>query len=143
MQLGTRNERFRWTINMTPMIDVVLLVIIFFLYTARFAEVSRTSVQLPDEPGMGEAASDPQALLIDIAADGSMLLAGRPRSLERIVEVVREQADRLGGPQHLRVLLRADRNAPAGPVNDLARALTSLGVTRWSHATVNRSGRGS
>ena len=142
MLLGTKPARIRFGVNMTPMIDVVLLVIIFFLYTARFAEVSRTSVDLPDEPGTEDVASDPDALMIDVRADGVLLVNGRDRSLERVVEIVQEHADRLGGPEFVRVLLRADRGASAGAVNELARRLTRMGVRQWSHATVNRSGRG-
>ncbi|CAK9013744.1 Uncharacterized protein SCF082_LOCUS12066, partial [Durusdinium trenchii] len=119
--------RVRFTVNMTPMIDVVLLVIIFFLYTARFAEVSRTSVDLPDEPGVEDTTSDPDALMIDVRADGVFLVSGRARSLERVIEIVEEQADRVGGPENLRVLLRADQGTAAGPVNELARRLTNMG----------------
>ena len=142
MLLGRKPARTRFGVNMTPMIDVVLLVIIFFLYTARFAEVSRTSVDLPDEPGARDLASDPDALLIDVRADGVFLVNGRDRSLQRVIEIVEEQADRLGGPQNVRVLLRADQGTAAGPVNELARQLTRMGVRQWSHATVDRSGRG-
>ncbi len=142
MLFGSKPARVRFTVNMTPMIDVVLLVIIFFLYTARFAEVSRTSVDLPDEPGVEDTTSDPDALMIDVRADGVFLVSGRARSLERVIEIVEEQADRVGGPENLRVLLRADQGTAAGPVNELARRLTNMGVRQWSHATVNRSGRG-
>ena len=142
MLFGSKPARVRFTVNMTPMIDVVLLVIIFFLYTARFAEVSRTSVDLPDEPGAEDTTSDPDALMIDVRADGVFLVSGRPRSLERVIEIVEEQAERVGGPENLRVLLRADQGTAAGPVNELARRLTNMGVRQWSHATVNRSGRG-
>lgn len=141
MLLGAKPSRVRFTVNMTPMIDVVLLVIIFFLYTARFAEVSRTSVNLPDEPGTQDVASDPDALMIDVRADGVLLVGGRDRSLERVIEIVQEQIDRQGGPENVRVLLRADEGAAAGPVNALARQLTRMGVRQWSHATVNRTGR--
>ncbi|MFI4915968.1 MAG: ExbD/TolR family protein [Phycisphaerales bacterium JB060] len=142
MLFGSKPARVRFTVNMTPMIDVVLLVIIFFLYTARFAEVSRTSVDLPDEPGVADATSDPDALMIDVRFDGAFLVNGRARTLDRVIEIVQEQADRAGGPENLRVLLRADQNAAAGPVNNLARQLTAMGVRQWSHATVDRSGRG-
>lgn len=142
MLLGAKPARVRFTVNMTPLIDVVLLIIIFFLYTARFAEVSRTSVDLPDEPGTKDVSTDPDALLIDVRRDGVFLVNGRDRSLERVLEIVQEQAERAGGPENLRVLLRADRGTAAGPVNNLARHLTRMGVRQWSHATVDRSGRG-
>ncbi|MEO1008361.1 MAG: biopolymer transporter ExbD [Planctomycetota bacterium] len=142
MNIALPPSRPRLKLDMTPMIDVVLLVIIFFLYTARFAEVSRTSVDLPDEPGTAEAAADPDAVLVDVRADGRFLMNGRVVSLERVIEIVGEQADRAGGPERIRVLLRADRAAPAGPVNEMARRLTRMGVRQWSHATIDISGRG-
>lgn len=142
MLFNARQTRSKFTVNMTPMIDVVLLVIIFFLYTARFAEVSRTSVNLPDERGSPEAMMDADALLIDVSASGRYLINGRERPIERVAEIVQEQADRVGGPGNLRVLLRADRDTPAGAVNALARRLTRMGVRQWSHATVDRTGRG-
>ena len=141
MLLAGRPARVRFTVNMTPMIDVVLLVIIFFLYTARFAEVSRTSVNLPDEPGTEDVASDPDAMMVDVRADGVFLIGGRERSLDRVLDIVQERVDTMGGPDKVRVLLRADEGAAAGPVNALARELTRMGVRQWSHATVNRTGR--
>lgn len=142
MLFNARQTRARFAVNMTPMIDVVLLIIIFFLYTARFAEVSRTSVNLPDERGSPESVMDAEALLIDVSAQGTYLINGRERAIDRVADIVQEHADRVGGPGNLRVLLRADRATPAGAVNALARRLTRMGVRQWSHATVDRTGRG-
>jgi len=142
MNIASAPTRSPLRLNMTPMIDVVLLVIIFFLYTARFAEVSRTSVDLPDEPGARDTQADPDAVLIDVRDDGTLLMGGRSVTLDRALEVVAQQAESAGGPDRLRVLLRADRHAPAAPINALARRLTTMGVRQWSHATIDAGGGG-
>ncbi|MCH8037092.1 MAG: biopolymer transporter ExbD, partial [Proteobacteria bacterium] len=41
---------------MTPMIDVVFQLMIFFMYTAQFAQVTRTAIDLPDEAGEEQVA---------------------------------------------------------------------------------------
>jgi biopolymer transport protein ExbD len=125
------------TFDMTPMIDVVLQLIIFFMFTSQFGQVTRSEVELPRERGEEEeAAADRPTLVIDISSEGVFLVEARPMPLERVVGLVGAEVARSGGrADRVDLLIRADRRATATRLNQLANALSEIGVRRWSLGT--------
>lgn len=121
--------------NLTPMIDVVLQLIIFFMYTSQFATLSRTAVDLPQQPGELVDEQPEADLVIDMTGDGSLSVAGEAIDLVRLGRLIGVESDRVNGPENLRVLVRADRSAAALHLNTLAVELRSLGVQRWRLGT--------
>jgi biopolymer transport protein ExbD len=116
------------------MIDVVLQLIIFFMFTSQFGQVSRTVVDLPQEPGEQEG-DDKPALVIDITLEGrTSSTPARSRSTASSPSSARE-ADRYADPAAMTVLIRPDRRATAGAINRLADEFARLGVRRWAIAT--------
>ena len=97
--------------NMTPMIDVVFLLIIFFLVSSHLA---KQEVQLPlplptAESGIESFDEEVPRLTINVLSDGTLMLSGR-----RIVhtELATRLADRLDEEQAgLEVRIRSDRSA--------------------------------
>lgn len=120
--------------DLTPMIDVVLQLIIFFMVTSQFGRIARTTVELPREPGEKAAETIP-SLVIDITREGSFVVDSRPLAFDRVVALVEREAARHGNPDTMIVLVRPDRGASAGSLNRLAEELARLGVRRWSIAT--------
>jgi len=123
--------------EMTPMIDVVLQLIIFFLFTSQFQREMTLPIDLPEQPGERRESERPDRVTIDIDADGVYHLGAEPIALERIVA-------RLGagdGPRSSddaptpEVVIRADRAASAASLNRLAEALAEAGVRRWRLGT--------
>lgn len=122
--------------DMTPMIDVVLQLIIFFMYTSSFAQMSRTPIDLPEEPGDKAERLAPETVTIDIDARGQLLVEGEPLSLDEIARFVQLEIDSApDDPDAVGVLIRPDRSLPSGAVNRIAQRLTELGVRRWKVAT--------
>ncbi|HLO39808.1 MAG TPA: biopolymer transporter ExbD [Phycisphaerales bacterium] len=119
--------------DLTPMIDIVLLLIVFFTMTAHFARTSGTPVDLPKQPGeVTEKTSDHQ-IIIDIDSRGGYVLLGRLLPLTDISSQVKSEVERIGGSPD--VLIRADRKCPSMHLNRLAVALASAGVRQWKLAT--------
>jgi len=130
-----RRARIR-AFDMTPMIDVVLQLIIFFMFTSQFGQVTRSPVDLPEEAGEGETTKDRPSLVIDITDQGQFLVEARPMDLDRVVRLAAEQVARAGErADAVDVLVRADRNASAATLNELAGRLSGAGVRRWRLGT--------
>ena len=61
-------------VEMTPMIDIVFLLIIFFMVAAQFAQQARLEMQLPQERGESLKDSQSTGLVINIRKDGAIIL---------------------------------------------------------------------
>ena len=112
------------------MIDIVFLLLIFFLTTAQLARESRADLDLPDERGEQTTEVERAGLIVNVLADGSLLLGDSMISIEElenaaIRQVVgsRDEKGRL-----VRPLVRADRNAPAERLNEVFNALRRAGT---------------
>ena len=120
--------------NMTPMIDVVFLLIIFFLVSSHLA---KQEVQMPlplptAQSGNKSIAEDVPRLTINVLVDGTTMLSGRhiPHT-----ELTQRLADRLReeGPG-LQVRIRGDRNAPYQFVEPIMLACARAGIWNVSFA---------
>ncbi|MEM0983186.1 MAG: biopolymer transporter ExbD [Planctomycetota bacterium] len=122
--------------EMTPMIDVVLQLIIFFLFTSQFGQTQSLELDLPEQPGEEREMDDTPSLAIDIDEDGSYYVDTKPVSLDRIVSMARDEVVRAGGNADLvTVLIRADQRGSARDLNRLATGLGEVGVRRWRLGT--------
>ncbi|MDX2132516.1 MAG: biopolymer transporter ExbD [Planctomycetota bacterium] len=127
--------------DLTAMVDVVMLLVIFFAFTAQFTRTLATPVDLPREQGAREAAgAAPKALVIDITRDGSFLVMGQRADPEWLVQSVARDVRAAGGGQNLDVIVRADRAASAAHLNTLAGVLSRAGVRTWRLATSAEEG---
>lgn len=133
----TRTNRARVAgFDMTPMIDVVFQLIIFFLYTSQFTRLTRTPLDLPEQPGDALEAVEPADITIDIDRDGVYLIEREAITLDGIRELL--AFEQVAGP--VRVLVRADRSLPAGSLNGLATMLTDAGISGWELGTAKPAG---
>ncbi len=73
------------TLNLTSMIDVVFLLIIFFMVGTRFGSVeSKVTVKVPQVASAGKASSAPAKLVINVLADGQIMLDQTPVTLDEL-----------------------------------------------------------
>jgi biopolymer transport protein ExbD len=119
--------------DLTPMIDVVLLLIIFFMLTTHFAKSQRSNLDLPREKGE-PVRKEPERdeIVIDMDHAGAMKILNESVTLERLPELLSSQR---GGIAKARLIVRAERNCPAGHLNQLVGVLIALGVRDWRLAT--------
>jgi biopolymer transport protein ExbD len=114
--------------NLTPMIDIVFLLIIFFITASQITPLVNFPVSLPQVLEPGDA---PRLLpaTINIDRDGNYIIAGKPFELEQVIAWLQTLVrDSLAQGQQLRVLIRSDRNASSVHVNRLIPRLTEIGV---------------
>jgi biopolymer transport protein ExbD len=128
--------------DMTPMIDVTLQLIIFFMFTSQFVEGSRTPLDLPPQLGAQPQDGETPALVVDVLADGTFIVDGKELEAMGLGQQVSQAIVRAGGQaDRVRVLVRADRLARSNDINIVARTLSAFGVRGWQLGTAGE-GRG-
>ncbi len=140
MRFSTVDRKKFRTFDLTPMIDVVLQLIIFFMFTSQLGRITQTEVDLPLEPGEKQIAQAPPSFVLDLLEDGELILDGRPISLAQFSRLVDLEISRAGGPEHVTILIRPDRLAPAKHLSDLALRLREQGVGKWQIGTTDPLG---
>lgn len=123
-------------INLVPMIDVVLCLIIFFVVTTTFDARSVLKLQLPQAKGEPNQAS-PNALSILVNADGRYFVQDREALRTDLESLKRTIADIAGDDRKRPVLLRADARTPHQAVITALDALGQLGFRQISIATAS------
>ncbi len=103
------------SLSITPLIDVVFLLLIFFLVSSRFAEEERElDMNLPSVSDALPASYRSNEIVINIDSEGKYYIEGQFRQLEQIEQILkRAQAN---NPLTQKVILRADRKANWEPV---------------------------
>lgn len=114
--------------NMTPMIDVVFLLIIFFLVSSHLArQESRIQLPLPvAESGDEEELSNRPRVTVNIEEDGSITMGGRPVApldLENRLQLAKQE---LG--EDLEIRVRSSRLTPYRQVQPVMLACTRQGI---------------
>ena len=135
MNFSQRRRRNTASFDLTPMIDVVMQLLIFFMFTNQMAAMVRSPVDLPREPGEKEPATRKPSMVIDVRADGVLLVDSTVVTREELTQLVQAEAARHGGGEDVDVLVRADQGAPARYLNDVARELVRHGVRKWRLGT--------
>ena len=121
-------------INLVPLIDVILVLIIFFVITTTFDTRSTLQLQLPS--ATAEPASDQtRSLSLLINAEGRYVV-GDQEVLRTDIDALKQTLNAVGGSDRNRpVLLRADARTPHQAVVTALDALGQLGFRRISIAT--------
>lgn len=115
------------------MIDVLLLLIVFFMMTSQFTRTQLRPVDLPQEEGEKAGKVSPQTIFLDLDRAGQVYAVGGPVALSQLGGV-------LGGVNagDADVVIRADRECATAHLNTLAEALAALGIRNWKLATAPR-----
>ena len=97
------------SLSMTPLIDVIFLLLIFFLVSTKFAEEERDlPIQLPEASEAMPLISKPKELYINIDREGRYFVGGREMTLTELDPVL-ERA-RIDNPTNASALIRGDKN---------------------------------
>ena len=120
-------------INLIPLIDVLLMTLIFLLVTTSFSHEARLSLQLP------QAASDTKiesaTLRIAIDARGQYFINDR-QLLNATSETLRNAMQQAaGGKKDPVIIVQADRKTPHEAVIRVMEATQRLGFTHLTFAT--------
>ena len=122
------------SINLTPLIDVVFLLLIFFMVSTSFSELTQLVVDLPQAEGA--LASTNTTLLLVVDVEGNMTLDGAPvpNDARGLSEALRQ---RLSGNTDIPVTLSADAMTPHQYVVTAIEVAAQLNITRLTIAVEN------
>lgn len=136
MKLSLR-PRIQPEVNLTSLIDVVFLLLIFFMVSTSFVKQSQISIQLPEAKNTSVVEEVPEQIDIMITADGAYLVNGRELINNR-AETIRNALQKTSaGRNDLPLTISADANARHQDVVTAMDVAARLGFTKISIATVN------
>jgi len=114
-------------VNVTPMIDVVMVLIIFYLLVGQLAIDRRTEITPPTTATGIVETQEHDPITLGVRSDGSLTLNGEEIDLARLGGELSGQI--LRDPT-LAVSVRADRDAPFGKVRPVLQAVREAGVAQ-------------
>lgn len=134
MRTPTSQRRSAIAFNMTPMIDISFLLIIFFIVSSHLAQQEvLLELDLPDAASAADGAHDVERrLVINLLPDGSIMAAGRTVDLGQLEELIRQERRRAGPDVEVRI--RGDRAAPYARAAPILVACTKAGVWQVTFA---------
>ena len=129
----TQHQRPSAEIILTPLIDILFIVLLFLVLTATFTDSTSLRLSLPQAvTGLPETQQLPGTIRITVDADGTPGIDGRPVSLDDLGRLLDAVADK----DALKVLLAADRSASHGDVVAVIDAVRQAGISRLSIETL-------
>ncbi len=127
-------------INLIPLIDVILVLIIFFVVTTTFDTRSVLRLQLPQATGEPPKTA-PNTLSVLVNADGRYFVEDREALRTDVESLKRTIVDVAGNDRNRPVLLRADGRTPHQAVVTAYDALGQLGFRQIMIATAPETRR--
>jgi len=97
-------------LNLIPLIDVIMFLLIFFISTTSFMDMRGISVDKP-QPG-GATQNQNESIILAVKSDGKVFLGSQQIGLDGVQPTVK----RLCGKERLPVVIRADQGAQSGMV---------------------------
>ncbi|MDP3459603.1 MAG: biopolymer transporter ExbD [Hyphomonas sp.] len=108
-------------INLTPMLDVVFILLIFFIVTAQFIKEPGVQVVRPEVDNKAQA--KPLAILIAIDANSDVYIDKKKIAPAEVMFTIKEM--RLDNPMG-KIVVQADVNSNAGVMVDVMEAINKI-----------------
>ena len=119
-------------INITPFVDIILVVLIIFMVTTTTIVERSIKVELPDA-ATGESVNKDVSVAIQMLADRSLSLDGAPVTWEGLRDFIRsERAKTRADGAELICLIGADTVVPHGEVVKIIDLVRQEGVTKFA-----------
>lgn len=139
MNFGTTEEQDETGIELTPLIDVVFLLLIFFMISTTFTKETKLQINLPEASG-DAAVSEPEMLEVQVSSDskyavstnqdsqGNALINSNRETLLRALSEYKDSKDLL-------LVIRADEKAPHDAVIRVLDVAQQVGLSNVTFAT--------
>jgi biopolymer transport protein ExbD len=145
-----KKKRVGFKLDMTPMVDVAMLLLTFFMMTTQFRPEDATAIDLPASHAPFKM-PETDIMTVTINREGRVFLGvdsqtlrgqlfGEANKLRPSMEVDRKALHdlliqaRISNPK-LRTLVKGDKDAPFGPVEDILDILRQVKITRFNLVT--------
>ncbi|CAM3002028.1 ExbD/TolR family protein [Moritella viscosa] len=128
----SRSNSDALTVDLTPMIDMVFILLIFFLVTASFNKMNAIDIQRPD--GATNDMQGAVSLVVSIDAESGVWIEGEPVDIRKL----RSRVKTLSGGDHTSVMLNADRTVDTGRLIEVLDQIRLAGVDNVAVATAGK-----
>ena len=125
------------SLSITPLIDVVFLLLIFFLVSSRFSEEERElDLNLPSVTEALPATAQPDEMVVNVDEQGRYFIDGAFRQVEQVEQILRRA--KANNPLTQTVVIRADREANWEPVAIAIGLCKKVGINEFT-ATIDEN----
>ena len=128
----SNQQRDAVSLDLTPMIDMVFILLIFFLVTASFSKMNAIDIQRPD--GATNDLSGSVSLVVAVDAENGIWLEGEPIDITQ----VRSQVKSLSSSDHTAVVINADKSVNTGRLIAVLDQIRLAGVDNVAVATAGQ-----
>ena len=133
MNFKSRNAEEDVNINLTPLIDVVFLLLIFFMVSTTFDTTSQLKINLP-EASENQSVVPPQKLNLMIDAKGSFFLNSRELTNNKSA-TLKAALERTMDGNKLPIVIQSDADSPVQSLVTAMDVVGQLGLSQVSIAT--------
>lgn len=131
-------EEEQFEIMMTPFIDCVFLLLVYFLVATSFYKVEKDiSIRLPEASESNVSATHENEMVVNVRKSGVFVVKGRVYRLEELEKLLKKTKDRARKPA---VIIRGDKEAYHVDVVKVMNACLKSGITNVSVATFRPQG---
>lgn len=123
---GFRQPRSQVGLDITPLVDVIFQLLIFFLLTASFITTPNLGVELP-KASSKPAATQQSDIMVVVTRQGEIEYNGERVSVEALVDRLKQEHETRPGA---RILIQADRKAYHGNVVKVMDVAKAIGFRR-------------
>ncbi|MBI2095000.1 MAG: biopolymer transporter ExbD [Candidatus Omnitrophica bacterium] len=135
-RLKRRTEIKKGQLDIAPLVDVVFLLLIFFMLTSNFVFQPGIKVSLP-KALTGEVLSS-ESVIVSVTGQDLLFLNEKPATIGELTATLKEAAD-----ENKTLLLKADTNASLGRVVEIWDLCREIGIPQINIATNQRPGEDS
>lgn len=128
MRLTRKTVRTGQGTNITPMIDVVFLLIIFFMVISQFQKIELEKLDLPQaEPVAETPPAEPSRLVVNVHGDGRIIVERAEHTPETLRTLLRKEVESSKGKPPA-LLIRGDRAAAWERIRVLLRVCAEFKI---------------
>ncbi len=128
-------EETSFEINVTSLIDVLFVLLLFFMVSTSFTDTHGIPLKLP-KSSSGAAMSEKQELDVSVDAQGGIFMAGKPVSIDVLQEKLKELHSRSESPLFI---IRGDQASSHGSIVSIMDLARTEGIERIAIATEAKS----
>jgi biopolymer transport protein ExbD len=122
------------SLDLTPLIDVVFQLIIFFLVATEFdSEDRELDVTLPKASEARPLTAEPEEVFVNIDRNGNIFMGGKQRTLEELETLLREA--KVNNPLSQSVILRADKDVALEHAVAVMNLCNKVGIADYTLTT--------
>lgn len=115
-------------INVTPLVDVMLVLLVIFMVTANYIVSQSIMVQLPKAASGEDPGSKNLAFVLD--KQSNLYMNGKAVDYDSLPNLIKQERER--GPGAMQALIAADRDTPHGSVVKLIDVIRKNGITDFA-----------